>query len=136
MQTTLLSVISLANLGLTLGIVLFLWWNRTRILGANGNGNGNGVTSRQYERLVHRFDTFEQDTARRSKEDTDFRRNVLEANDAQLDATEKQNGLLKKVLSGQQYLKGTVSALPCHDFNGDIAEKVPDDCPGEKRKKT
>ncbi len=109
MSTNILAVLSLANLGLTLAIVTFLWANRKRIL--SGNGDGDSVTPRQYERLVHRFDVFEQDASRRALEDTDFRRNVIDANDSQLTAMKRNNGLLENVLKGQQYLKDSQEHL-------------------------
>jgi len=139
MQSTLLPVIlSLANLALTLGVFVFLWWNRGRILGANGNGH-DAVTPRQYERLVHRFDTFEQEQHRRAQEDTDFRRNVLGANDSQLTAMQRQNTLLETVLRGQQFLKGKVLSLPCVERNGVTDKTVTDKtvtekCPPEEKK--
>ncbi len=102
--------LSLANFALSLGIVMWLGWNRKRILSGNGNGS---VTPRQYDRLVARLDRFELTIATQVKDDQSFRRDVIDVNAKQLDATQQQNKILAKVLARTEYVASTLETRPC-----------------------
>jgi hypothetical protein len=92
------SIYTTADLVLTLGIILFLWVNRNRLFRVKGDE----VTPRQYERLTHRLDGLERTIAedrvhrearfdqvdealkQRALDDFEFRRSVLDTEEAQI----------------------------------------------------
>jgi len=95
-----------AQLIVTILLCVLVWRKRKRIFGKE-----IAVSVGAFEGLVGRLDTFEQLEQRRAAMDLDFRRNVLDANEAQLAATKKQNALLTKVLGAQNHVGERVDRL-------------------------
>lgn len=138
------SLFNLLDLALTLGVIFVLWRHRRHIFA------GAEVTPRQYERLTGRLDAFERSLLEskthtdarfdefelvmqnRAKEDWDFRREIIDSEDKQLQRLDSVKAHIEGLVRRMDYNNRMLEQVQCVRENGIVSGCVKD--PEDDRK--